>query len=182
MRRSPVAAGEWSASSGRGRRRAVVAGAAAVLLAGAGVTYASSEIFGHNQVGTEYPDGLQVSDNQLLKPLGERVVTNLGKFMGSTVSPDGHFLATTSTDKSVSLQIFDLQSYKLLWSVGTAASANQRYTNNTVGQEGPTYSPNGKVLWIGQQTGLTRFSGQQGRDARHADDGHDPHGERARRR
>ena len=77
--------------------------------------------------------------------------------MGSTVSPNGQFLAATSTDKSVALQIFDLQSYKLLWSVGTAAGVSQKFSNGTVGQEGPTYSPNGKVLWLPQQTGLTRF-------------------------
>ena len=98
-------------------RPAVVGlGAAAVVLAGAGVTLASTAVFGQNQVGTEYADGMQVSDNQIIKPLGERLVTQVGKFMGSTVSPDGRFLAATSTDRSVSLQIFDLQSYKLIWS------------------------------------------------------------------
>src|SRR6478609_8527475 len=87
---------------GARRRRAVVAlGVTAGVLAVGGVTYASTEIFGHNQVGTEYANGIQVSDNQLIKPLGERLVTQLGKFMGSTVSPDGKYLAATSTDKSV---------------------------------------------------------------------------------
>src|SRR5262249_4960428 len=90
---------------GKGRKRAIAAGALAVVLAGAGVTYASTDIFGQNKVGTEYPNGLQVSADQLIQPLGERVVTNLGKFMGSTVSPDGHFLAATSTDKSIAVQI-----------------------------------------------------------------------------
>src|SRR4051794_32011035 len=134
-------------------RLGVVAGAAVGVLAVAGVTYASTEVFGHNQVGTEYANGIQVSDDQLIKPLGERLVTQLGKFMGSTVSPDGKFLAATSADKSVVLQIFDLQSYKLIWSVGTSASASQRFTNGTVGQTGPTYSPNGKLLWVPEQTG-----------------------------
>jgi hypothetical protein len=41
-----------------------------VLLAGAGVTYATTEVFGHNQVGTEYPNGIQVSGDQIIKPLG----------------------------------------------------------------------------------------------------------------
>ena len=114
-------------------------------------------MFGHNQVGTEYANGIQVSDNQIIKPLGERLETQLGKFMGSTVSPDGRFLAATSTDRSVVLQIFDLQSYKLIWSVGTAAGVNQQFTNGTVGQTGPTWSPNGKLLWVPEQTGLSRF-------------------------
>src|SRR3954449_4422223 len=111
---------------GTGRRRRVVAaGAAAVVLAGAGAAYASTVGFGHNQVGTEYANGIQVSDDQIIKPLGDRLVTQVGKFMGSTVSPNARFLAATSTDKSVALQIFDLSSYKLVWTVGTAAAANQ---------------------------------------------------------
>src|SRR5919197_2440578 len=141
----------------RGRTRFVAAGAAAVILAGAGVTYASTVGFGHNQVGTEYADGIQVSGNQIIKPLGDRLVTQTGKFMGSTVSPDGRFLAASSTDRSVALQIFDLSSYKQIWSAGTASGVNQRLSNNTVGQEGPTYSPDGKTLWLPQQDALTRF-------------------------
>src|SRR3954449_8186244 len=140
-----------------GPRRMVDVGAAAVVLVGAAATYASTEVFGHNQVGTEYTSGIQVSDDQMVKPIGERLLTQSGKFMGSTVSPDGRFLAATSTDRSVALQIFDLTSYKLLWTAGTASTVNQRLSNNSVGQEGPTYSPNGKVLWLPQQNGLTRF-------------------------
>src|SRR3954467_4933748 len=142
----------------RGHRSRIAAlGGAAVVLAAAGVAYASTGGFGHNQVGTEYANGIQVSDDQVIKPLGDRLVTQIGKFMGSTVSPNGRFLAATSTDKSVSLQIFDLSSYKLIWSVGTSSAANQRYANNTVGQEGPTYSPDSRFLWLGQQDAVTRF-------------------------
>src|SRR4051794_9229504 len=141
-----------------GRRPRIVAlGATAGVLAVAGVTYASTQGFGHNQVGTEYANGIQVSDNQIIKPLGDRLLTQTGKFMGSTTSPDGRFLAASSTDRSVALQIFDLSSYKLIWTAGTASSVNQRLSNNTVGQEGPTYSPDGKFLWLPQQDALTRF-------------------------
>src|SRR3954466_5055191 len=143
---------------GRARPRGMVAvGAAAVVLVGAAATYASTEVFGHNQVGTEYANGIQVSDDQMVKPIGERLLTQSGKFMGSTVSPDGRFLAATSTDRSVVLQIFDLSTYKLVWTVGSAAGVNQKLANKTVGQEGPTYSPDGKSLWLPQQDGLTRF-------------------------
>src|SRR3954447_12157129 len=110
----------------RARLRVVAVGATAVILAGVGVTYASTVGFGHNQVGTTYAHGIQVSDDQIVKPLGERLVTQFGKFMGSTVSPDGRFLAATSADKSVVLHIFDLSSYKLIWTVGTAPAVNQK--------------------------------------------------------
>jgi YVTN family beta-propeller protein len=135
----------------------VVVGATAAVLVGGGVTYASTVGFGHNQVGTEYANGIQVSSDQIIKPLGDRLVTQTGKFMGSTTSPDGRFLAATSTDKSVAVQIFDLSSYKLVWTVGTSSSANQKFSNGTVGQEGPTYSPDGRTLWVPEQTGLSRF-------------------------
>jgi YVTN family beta-propeller protein len=139
------------------RLRIVVVGTAAVVLAGAGMTYASTEGFGDNQVGTQYANGIQVSDDQIIQPLGDRLLTQFGKFMGSTVSPDGRFLAATSADKSVALQIFDLSSYKLIWTVGTASGVNQSLSDGTVGQEGPTYSPDGKFLWLPEQDAVTRF-------------------------
>ena len=142
----------------RRRRRVLIGGtAAALVLVGAGVAYAGTVGFGDNQVGTQYQNGIQVSDNQIIKPLGQRLETQFGKFMGSTVSPDGHFLAATSADKSVALQIFDLSKYKLIWTVGSPSLINEKVTDTSVGQEGPTYSPDGKFLWLPQQDSITRF-------------------------
>src|ERR1700756_1874890 len=156
--RRPVSRVRFWVFGGASRRLRIVAlGATAVVLAGSGVTYASAVVFGDNQVGSEYANGIQVSDDQIVKPLGDRLLTQFGKFMGSTVSPDGRFLAATSADKSVVLQIFDLSSYKLIWTVGSASAVNQRLTDGSVGQEGPTYSPDGKFLWLPEQNGLTRF-------------------------
>src|SRR5919198_5732803 len=156
--RRRVSRGRLGVFGGTGRRPRIVAlSATAVVLAGAGVTYASTVGFGQNQVGTEYANGIQVSDDQIIQPLGDRLLTKFGKFMGSTVSSDGRFLAATSADRSVALQIFDLSSYKLIWTAGTASGVSQRLSNNTVGQEGPTYSPDGKFLWLPQQDALTRF-------------------------
>src|ERR1700758_2247700 len=139
------------------RLRIVAVATTALVLVGAGITYASTEGFGQNQVGTEYANGIQVSDDQIIKPLGDRLLTQFGKFMGSTVSPDGRFLAATSADKSVVLQIFDLSSYTLIWTVGSASLINQQLSDGTVGQEGPTTSPDGKFLWLPERNGLTRF-------------------------
>ncbi|MBO0809677.1 MAG: phosphoesterase, partial [Actinobacteria bacterium] len=141
-----------------GRRlRIVIAATAAFLAVGGGMAYATTVAFGHNLVGTQYKDGIQVSDDQIIKPLGDRLLTQFGKFMGSTVSPDGRFLAATSADKPVALQIFDLSTYKLIWTVGSAPGLSQGLSDGTVGQEGPTYSPDGKFLWLPQQDALTRF-------------------------
>ena len=137
--------------------RIVVAGTLTIAMTGGGMAYASTEVFGHNQVGTEYGKGLQVSDDQMIKPIGDRLVTPFGKFMGSTVSPTGRFLAASSTDKKVALQIFDLSTYKLIWTVGSAPGVNEQLSDGSVGQEAPTYSPDGKFLWLSQTNGLTRF-------------------------
>ncbi|KQY64420.1 MULTISPECIES: bifunctional YncE family protein/alkaline phosphatase family protein [unclassified Nocardioides] len=134
----------------------LLAGGLAIVL-GAGVANGSTVGFGENEVGTEYDAGLQISSNQILKPQGERLVTEYGKFMGSTVSPDGRYLAATANDRSVSLQIFDLESYELVWRGGTASGVDMRLSDNTVGQESPIYSPDGDFLWMPNATGLTRF-------------------------
>jgi len=156
-----------------GRGRYVLAGATALALAGGGVgAYASTVGFGDHQVGTTYANGLQVSDDQVIKPAGDRLSTPFGKFMGSTVSPDGRFLAATSTDRSVDVQIFDLSTYKPVAAAGTASAASftasatsagfpdiayQQISDATVGQAAPTFSPDGKFLWVGVATGLIRY-------------------------
>ena len=142
---------------GRAKARIVALGVTAVVLTGAGATYASTVGFSNHKVGTQYGNGIQVSDDQMVKPLGDRLLTQLGKIMGSTVSPNGQFLAATSTDKSVALQIFDLKTYKLIWTVGTAPGLSQSFSDGTVGQEGPTYSPDGKFLWVPEQDAVARF-------------------------
>src|SRR5215469_842875 len=156
--RREVSGGRFGFPDLTGRRlRIVVAGAAAVLAVGGGMAFGTTVIFGDNQVGTQYSNGIQVSDNQIIKPIGDRLLTQFGKFMGSTVSPDGRFLAATSADKGVVLQIFDLSSYKLIWTVGSVSGVNQTLADGTVGQVGPTYSPDGKYLWLPEQDALSRF-------------------------
>ncbi len=142
---------------GNTRVRLIIAGGTALAVVGTGTAFASTTAFGQHQVGTDYDAGLQISSNQILKPLGDRLSTPYGKFMGSTVSPDGRFLAATSNDRSVSLQIYDLSTYQLIWRGGTAAGVNAKLTDNTVGQEGPAYSPDGAFLFMPNATGITRF-------------------------
>ncbi|MFL6022043.1 MAG: alkaline phosphatase family protein [Marmoricola sp.] len=142
---------------GKNKLRMLVVGATALAVVGTGTAYATTTIFGQNKVGTEYADGLQVSSDQILKPLGDRLSTPYGKIMGSTLSPDGRFLAATAADRSVSLQIYDLSTYQLIWRGGSAAGVNLKLTDNTVGQESPLYSPDGKFLFMPNATGITRF-------------------------
>lgn len=140
---------------------AVATGVTLAMVGGAALAHADtstgSASTSQDKVGQKYSDGLQISSNQKLWPIGHRTLTRYGKFMGSTTSPNGRYLAATSNDKKVVLQIFDQRSHKLIWRVGTADGVNQTLKDGTVGQEGPTYSPDGKYLWLPQGDQLTRF-------------------------
>lgn len=142
---------------GKNKLKVLLVAATALAVVATGTAYATTNIFGQNQVGTNYANGLQVSSDQILKPLGDRLATPYGKIMGSTVSPDGRFLAATTTDRSVSLQIYDLSTYTLIWRGGTASGVDLKLADNTVGQEGPLYSSDGKFLFMPNATGITRF-------------------------
>lgn len=143
---------------GRRKFRIAIAGAAVLTVATGGIAAASpSSLFGDHQVGQVYQDGQLVSSNQYIRPVGDRLLTKDGKYMGSTVSPDGRYVAASSADKSVALQIVDLSTYKVVWKVGKAKDVDQKLSDVSVGQEGPVWSPDGKFLWLSQKDALTRF-------------------------
>lgn len=156
----------------RQRVIAVTATTCALALLGGGIAAASTIGFGNQQVGQNYPNGEQVSANQVIQPVGTRLMTPFGKLMGSTVSPDGHYLVGTSADRSVDLQVFDLDSYKPVAAAGTLAAASfataasnagygdmkyLKISDGTVGQEGPAFSPDGKFLFEPVATGIVRY-------------------------
>ncbi|MEV4758385.1 phosphoesterase [Micromonospora sp. NPDC049559] len=142
-----------------GRRiHVLTAATAALVVAGGGIAYASTGVFGNNRVGETTDAGLQLASDQVLKPIGERLLVDNGKLLASTVSPDGRFLAALTNDRSIALTIVDLKNYKVLQQAGTASTAGVlRIANNNVGQEGPDYSPDGKTLWLPQIDGFNRF-------------------------
>ena len=144
-----------------GRRvRLVIAGAAAVALAGtgSGIAYASTRGLGTDQVGQTTNQGLVVSSDQIIKPIGDQLVINNGKIMSSSVSPDGTHLAASVTDGGIALTIVDLKTWKVQQLVGNSATANLQISGNDVGQAGPTYSPDGTQLWLGQTDGYRKFT------------------------
>ncbi|MGR6319897.1 bifunctional YncE family protein/alkaline phosphatase family protein [Micromonospora soli] len=131
---------------------------AVVVVAGTGIGFAQTHQFGTDQVGQTTDQGLVVSGDQYLNPIGERLVLNNGKIMSSSVSPDGTHLAASVTDGGMALAIVDLKTWKVQQLVGNNAGANLRISGNDVGQEGPTYSPDGSQLWLGQADGYRRFT------------------------
>ncbi|MFD5587269.1 alkaline phosphatase family protein [Streptomyces sp. NPDC127063] len=136
----------------------VTAGTTALAVVAAGVAYAQTHQFGTDQVGQTTDRGQVISSDQYIAPYGDRLVLNDGKIMSSTVSPDGSHLAAAVTDGGSALALVDLKNFKVQQVVGTAATSNPRLKSNSVGQEGPTYSPDGKQLWLGQTDGYTRFT------------------------
>jgi YVTN family beta-propeller protein len=171
-RRKPSGLRRLSSLAKGHRILAVTAVSCTLALLGAGVATASTLAFGDHQVGTQYSGGEQIASNQMIKPIGDRLMTPFGKLMGSVVSPDGRYLVGTSADRSVDLQVFDLSTYKPVSAAGTlaaasfaTAAANAGYGNmaylkisdNTVGQEGPTFSPDGKFLFAPVATGIVRY-------------------------
>jgi YVTN family beta-propeller protein len=123
---------------------------AALAVTGTGIAIGSTIGFGTDQVGQTVHGGLVVSDNQIISPYGDRLVLNNGKIMGSTVSADGTHMAVTLADGSLAVGIVNLST----WTV-------QQYTTpggSDVGQESPTYSPDGTQLWVGRNNGYTKFT------------------------
>lgn len=137
----------------------VTAGTTAVVVAaGTGIAFAQTHQFGTDQVGQTTDKGLVVSSDQYLNPIGERLVINNGKIMSSSVSPDGTHVAASVADGGMALAIVDLKNWKVQQLVGNNAAANLRISGNDVGQEGPTYSPDGSQLWLGQADGYRKFT------------------------
>ncbi|WP_073498249.1 bifunctional YncE family protein/alkaline phosphatase family protein [Actinacidiphila paucisporea] len=141
-----------------GRRSALVTACITVALGVTGTAVASTQQFGTQHVGQVTPKGQVVADDQYIDPYGTRTVINDGKIMSSTVSPDGSTLAAAVADGDAALVLMDLTTGAVKQKVGTNAADGLRIKSASVGQEGPTYSPDGKQLWLGQSDGYTRFT------------------------
>ncbi|WP_349260034.1 alkaline phosphatase family protein [Actinocrinis sp.] len=158
-RRRPVGKSQGVPDGQRGRRSFTKAGVASVALVftGASIGYASTVQFGTQHVSELTGKGEVISSDQYIKPIGTRLVINQGKIMGATVSPDGTHVAATVADGGVALVVIDLRSYQVEQVIGHNTTANLQISGNDVGQTSPTYSPDGKSLWIGRTDGYTKF-------------------------
>ncbi|NUQ98140.1 MAG: phosphoesterase, partial [Streptomyces sp.] len=141
-----------------GRRAVLVTAGIAVALGVTGTAVASTWQFGTQQVADETANGQVLPSDQYIKPYGTRSVINDGKIMSSAVSPDGSHLAASVADGDASLVVMDLATGQVKQKVGTNAADDLRIKNGSVGQEGPTYSPDGTQLWLGQTDGYTKFT------------------------
>ncbi|WP_329484249.1 phosphoesterase [Kribbella sp. NBC_01484] len=142
----------------KGRAAIVAVAAFALVSTSTGIALAQTSQFGFEQAGQITDQGRVMADGQHTDPIGESVVLNEGKFMSTVVSPDGTHLAGSITDGGMAMAIVDLKKLKLQEYVGNNEAADLKISGNDVGQEGPTYSPDGKQLWLGQANGYTRFT------------------------
>ncbi|MFI8536252.1 alkaline phosphatase family protein [Streptomyces aquilus] len=141
-----------------GRRTLLVTAGITVALGVTGTAVASTWQFGTQQVAQVTRNGQVLPSDQYIKPYGDRTVINDGKIMSSTVSPDGTHLAAAVADGDASLVVLDLATGQVKQKVGTNAADDLRIKTGSVGQEGPTYSPDGTQLWLGQADGYTKFT------------------------
>ncbi|MGA8113983.1 MAG: bifunctional YncE family protein/alkaline phosphatase family protein [Actinocatenispora sp.] len=139
------------------RIRLLTAAAASLTLVLASGASASTEPFGSHRVGEYTDQGLLLPSDQAIEPIGARLLVDNGKLLSSTISPDGRHLAALTNDRAIALTIVDLDTYTVLQQAGTDPGADLPISANTVGQEGPTYSPDGTTLWMPQTNGFDRF-------------------------
>src|SRR5258708_33269419 len=157
-RRDPGAYARLYGRLGR-KARLVIAGAAALAAVGtgSGLVYASTVGLGTEQAGHTYGGGEVLSNDQVIKPIGDRLVINSGKIMSSTVSPDGTHLAAMTADGGASLTIVDLKDWSVQQLAGSSSADNLQISDTSVGQQGPTYSPDGSTLWVPVMKGYDRY-------------------------
>jgi YVTN family beta-propeller protein len=130
----------------------------ALVVMGVGISSASTQQFGTQQVGQITNKGQVISSDQYIDPIGDRLVINNGKIMSSSISPDGTHLAAMVTDGVGAMVIVDLHSWKVQQVIGSSAGVDLKISGNDIGQEGPSYSPDGKTLLLGRTDGYTKFT------------------------
>ncbi|MEZ0090766.1 alkaline phosphatase family protein [Streptacidiphilus sp. EB129] len=141
-----------------GRRAALVTACITAAALATGTAAAETRQFGTQQVGQVTAKGQVISSDQYIAPYGSRLVINDGKLMSSTVSPDGRHLAAAVTDGDAALVVVNLATGQVQQRVGSSSTDDLHISSSAVGQEGPTYSPDGSQLWLGQTDGYTRFT------------------------
>ena len=136
-----------------GRRRGRLA------VTGAGIAVASTAAVRHPPGRPDHRQGPgRLRATSTSAPYGNRLVINNGKIMSSSVSPDGTHLAASVTDGGAALAIVDLQELEGAAARRQLRVGDLRISGNDVGQEGPTYSPDGTQLWLGRTDGYTKFT------------------------
>lgn len=135
----------------------VAAGVTALAVLGSGVVYASTDGFGTHHVGEITSGGLVLPTDQTIDPIGDRLLFKTGEILASAVSPDGRYLAAQMIGHQIDLAIVDLANNKVVQEAGPSPTADLDVKGTDVGQEGPTYSPDGTTLWMPRSFGFSRF-------------------------
>lgn len=140
------------------RKRFIAAVALTAVAASTGVAFAETSQLGFGHVGQTTALGQIVASDQVINPIGQHLVINDGKIMGSAVSPDGRHMAASIADGPYALDIVNLGTHAVQQHIGHSSSADLAISSNSVGQVAPAYSPDGRQLWLGQSDGYTKFT------------------------
>lgn len=153
-----VAGGPWRAG-----RRLVGAAAALILVVGFGgvaVATGGAGGFGSATVGPQTGSTVLLPTDQRITPVGTRFVVGAdtdSRLLSSTVSPDGTKLAALSWHEFTGfLSIIDLSSGKVIQTVGNGKPYLSE--DESVGADGPLYSPDGTHLWVPTATAIVRLT------------------------
>ena len=136
--------------------------ALALLLGLGGATIAASVSggFGTATVGPQTGSTVLLPTNQQIAPVGTRYVVGTdtdSRLLSSTVSPDGTKLAALSWHEFTGfLSIIDLSSGTVIQTVGNGKPYLS--ADESVGADGPLYSPDGTSLWVPTATAVVRFT------------------------
>jgi YVTN family beta-propeller protein len=137
--------------------------AALILMVGFGGVAAAAGVaggFGTATVGPQTGSAVLLPTDQRITPVGTRFVVGAStdsRLLSSTVSPDGTKLAALSWHEFTGfLSIIDLSSGKVIQTVGNGKPYLS--ADESVGADGPLYSPDGTSLWVPTATAIVRFT------------------------
>ncbi len=136
--------------------------ALALLLGLGGATIAAgvSGGFGTATVGPQTGSTVLLPTNQQIAPAGTRYVVGAetdSRLLSSAVSPDGTTMAALSWHEFTGfLSIIDLSSGTVIQTVGDGKPYLS--PDESVGADGPLYSPDGTSLWVPTATAVVRFT------------------------
>ena len=132
----------------------------ALLVVGSATAGGLAGGFGSVKVGPLTGSTVMLPTNQKITPIGTRYVVGAdtdSRLLSSTVSPDGTKIAALSWHEFTGfLSIVDISTGKVIQTVGKARP--YLAPDESVGPDGPLYSPDGTSLWVPTAQAIVRFA------------------------
>ena len=134
-----------------------LAGTAALAVAGSGASPTAPPTSSATTRSARVPPTACSLLRPVLKPLGDRLITRTASSWAPPSARTAASWPPPSTTGRSRCRSSTCRPTSCFWRAGTASGVDLRLSDNTVGQEGPIYSPDGKFLLLPNATGFTRF-------------------------